>query len=205
MKPTRTNIKAHEETELTTLQGTHDTVTAMIAPALFLTATGSLLISTSSRIGRIVDRIRALVILCESGQLEQLDFVEHRRKHVVDSLRHLQWRSNRVATAVTMLYLAFSAFAATSMMIALDTMTRYSLDALPVICAVTGVGLLLVACVNLVLEARSGLRGNDREVRFFYELETLRNGVGTSAASLQHELENTDLASKEERKGAHAE
>jgi uncharacterized protein DUF2721 len=154
--------------------GTHDTVTAMIAPAMFLAATGSLLISTSNRIGRIVDRIRALVILCESGQLEQLDFVEHRRKHAFDSLRHLQWRSNLATLAITMLYLAFSAFSATSMMIALDSMTGFSLDALPVICAVTGVGLLLVACVNLVLEARSSLRGNDHEVRFFYELEALR-------------------------------
>jgi uncharacterized protein DUF2721 len=186
--------------------GTHDTVTAMIAPALFLTATGSLLISTSSRIGRIVDRIRTLVILCESGHLEQLDFVEQRRKHAVDSLRHLQWRSNRAAVAVTMLYLAFSAFAATSMMIALDAMTGYSLDALPVICAVAGVGLLLVACVNLVLEARSSLRGNDREVRFFYELESLRKDARKSAAPLRpRELENTELASKEQREGAHVE
>jgi Protein of unknown function (DUF2721) len=167
--------------------GTHDTVTAMIAPALFLTATGSLLISTSSRIGRIVDRIRALVILCESGQLEQLDFVEHRRKHAVDSLRHLQWRSNRAAVAVTMLYMAFGAFAATSMMIALDSIMEHSLDALPVICAVAGVGLLLVACVNLVLEARSSLRGNDREVRFFYDLESLREKA-------TKESEKTELA-----------
>jgi len=175
--------------------GTHDTVTAMIAPALFLTATASLLISTSSRIGRIVDRIRALVILCESGQLEQLDFVEQRRKHVIDSLRHLQWRSNRAAVAVTMLYLAFSAFAATSMMIALDSMTGHSLDALPVICAVAGVGLLLVACVNLVLEARSSLRGNDREVRFFWQLERLRKKATKSTAPLRpKESEKTELA-----------
>jgi len=175
--------------------GTSDTVTAMIAPALFLTATGSLLISTSSRIGRIVDRIRALVILCESGQLEQLDFVEHRRKHAVDSLRHLQWRSNRAAVAVTMLYLAFSAFAATSMMIALDSMTGPSLDALPVICAVAGVGLLLVACVNLVLEARSSLRGNGREVSFFWQLESLRKKATKSTASLRpKESEKPELA-----------
>ena len=173
---------------------THDTVTAMIAPALFLTATGSLLISTSSRIGRIVDRIRALVILCESGQLEQLDFVEHRRKHAY-SLRHLQWRSNRATVAVTMLYLAFSAFAATSMMIALDSMTGHSLDALPVICAVAGVGLLLVACVNLVLEARSSLRGNDREVSFFWQLESLRAKATKSTAPLRpKESEKTELA-----------
>jgi Protein of unknown function (DUF2721) len=189
-----------------TLQSTHDTVTAMIAPALFLTATASLLISTSSRIGRIVDRIRVLVILCESGQLEQLDFVEHRRKHAVDSLRHLEWRSNRTAVAVTMLYLAFSAFAATSMMIALNSMTRHSLEALPVICAVAGVSLLLVACANLVLEARSSLRGNDREVRFFYELESLRNGARKNTVLLRpRELENTAQASKEYRNGAHAE
>ena len=175
--------------------GTHDTVTAMIAPALFLTATGSLLISTSNRIGRIVDRIRALVNLCESGQLEQFDFVEDRRKHTADSLRHLQWRSNRASVAVTMLYMAFSAFAATSMAIALDSIVGHSLDALPVICAVAGVGLLLVACVNLVLEARSSLRGNDREVRFFYELKSLREKATKSTAPLRpKESEKTELA-----------
>ena len=149
----------------------------------------------SSRIGRIVDRIRGLVILCESGQLEQLDFVEHRRKHAVDSLRHLQWRSNRANVAVTMLYLAFSAFAATSMMIALDSITEHSLDALPILCAVAGVGLLLVACVNLVLEARSSLRGNGREVSFFWRLESLREKATKSTARLRpKESKKTELA-----------
>jgi Protein of unknown function (DUF2721) len=151
-----------------------DTVAAMIAPALFLTATGSLLISTSTRIGRIVDRIRVIVTLCEGGQLEQLDFPDLRRKHAVDELNHLQSRSNRVSAAVTMLYLAFSAFAATSMLIAINAVTGNHIEGLPVVCAVAGVGLLLVACINLVLEARSSLQGNGREVAFFHELEGLR-------------------------------
>ena len=112
--------------------------------------------------------------MCESGQLERLDFSEQRRKHAVDELKHLHARSNRVAIAVTMLYMAFGAFAATSMMIAINAMTGHYLEALPVICAVAGVGLLIVACVNLVLEARSSLQGNDREVNFFHELESLR-------------------------------
>jgi hypothetical protein len=152
----------------------NDTVAAMIAPALFLTATGSLLISTTNRIGRIVDRIRAVVTTCENGQLAQLDYVEHRREHAMDELRHLHWRSSRASVAVTMLYMAFCAFATTSMVIAINSMTGRHLEALSVVCAVAGVGLLIVACVNLVLEARSSLRGNDREVRFFYELEGLR-------------------------------
>jgi Protein of unknown function (DUF2721) len=172
-----------------------DTVTAMIAPALFLTATGSLLISTSTRIGRIVDRIRVLVTLCESGQLEQLDFSDHRRKHAVEELNHLRSRSNRVAVAVTMLYMAFSAFAATSMMIAINSVTGRYLEGLPVICAVAGVGLLLVACINLVLEARSSLQGNDREVTFFHELESLRAKVGKSTEPVRRaELETTEQA-----------
>ena len=34
----------------------YETVTAMIAPALFVTVTGSLIISTATRMGRIVER-----------------------------------------------------------------------------------------------------------------------------------------------------
>lgn len=166
------------------VQGTHDTVAAMLAPALFLTATGSLLISTSARIGRIVDRIRAIVLRCESGELEQLTFPEERRRHAVEELRHLHWRSNRVSAAVTMLYMAFGSFVTTSMMIAVDSFAGHHLATLPVLFAVVGVCLLLVACVHLVLEARSSLKGNDREVRIFHELEALRTKIKqTNAAS----------------------
>jgi hypothetical protein len=156
------------------LAGINETVTAMIAPALFATATGSLLISTANRISRIVDRIRSVVAVCENGQLKQLDFAEERRQHALDELRHLHWRSNRASLAVTMLYMACCAFATTSMMIGINSISGHSLDALPVLCAVAGVGLLIVACVNLVLEARISLQGNDREVPFFSELESLR-------------------------------
>jgi Protein of unknown function (DUF2721) len=159
-----------------------NTVAAMIAPALFLTATGSLLISTANRIGRIVDRIRALVTLCESGQLDRLDFPEHRRERATEELRHLHWRSNRISVAVTMLYMAFCTFAMTSMMIAINSITGRHLEVLPILFAVAGAGLLIVACVNLVLEARSSLRGNGREARFFFELEGLRKRAKEASA-----------------------
>ena len=38
----------------------YDTLTAMITPAIFLTANASLIISTSNRMSRVVDRIRVL-------------------------------------------------------------------------------------------------------------------------------------------------
>ena len=153
----------------------HETVAAMIAPALFLTATGSLLISTSNRIARIVDRIRTLVALCESGELDKLDFAALRRRHAIEELERLQIRSRRVAVAVTLLYLAFTAFAGTSLAIGVRPLLGNYLIELPAVTAVGGVALLFVACIYLVLEARSSLQGNDRELRFFHQLETLRS------------------------------
>ena len=42
-------------------------LTAMLAPAFFLTATGSLLISASNRLARVVDRLRQLMKDMESA------------------------------------------------------------------------------------------------------------------------------------------
>src|SRR5689334_14208291 len=105
----------------------YETVTAMIAPALFLTATGSLIISTAARMARIVDRIRAIVEMCDRSRRgdEVLDFAEARRAHALDQLRRLQSRSDRAMAAVTMLYMAFGCFAATSMIIAIDSVTGH--------------------------------------------------------------------------------
>jgi hypothetical protein len=157
----------------------YETVTAMIAPALFLTATGSLIISTATRMGRIVDRIRVLVETCDRMRREDdvTEFPEVRRQHALDELRHLQSRSDRAMAAVTMLYMAFATFAGTSMAIAVDSLASHRIAALPVLFAFCGVGLLLGACVNLVIEARTALRGNDMEVRFFHELDGLREAA----------------------------
>jgi hypothetical protein len=160
----------------------YETVTAMIAPALFLTATGSLIISTATRMGRIVDCIRVLVELCHRmgrGD-EAFDFPEVRRRHALDELRHLQDRSDRAMAAVTMLYMAFGSFSATSMVIAIDSVVGHRIVALPALFAATGVVLLLIACVNLVIEARTALRSNDMEVRFFHKFEGLREAAGAT-------------------------
>ena len=88
--------------------------------------------------GRIIDRIRVLVELCDRlrrGGDDTLDFPEFRRRHALDSLRKLQWRSNRAMLAVTLLYMAFSTFAATSLMIAIDSVTGKHMPAVPTILA----------------------------------------------------------------------
>jgi Protein of unknown function (DUF2721) len=176
----------------------YETVTAMIAPALFLTATGSLMISTATRIARIVDRIRALVAMCDRSRWgdEVLDFPEERRKHAIEELRRLQRRSDRAIAAVTLLYTAFGSFAATSMAIAIDSMTGHRFPAAPTLFAIAGVALLLAASANLVVEARTALRSNDLEVQFFFELERLRGKPVIDASAEPPYRLPTDPASR---------
>jgi len=109
------------------------TLSAMITPAIFMTANGSLIISTSNRMSRVVDRIRVLNDkgddLCRGGS--GLDFVEDRRAHIADQLERLAWRGDRIRYALTMLYLAFASFVGTSLTLAIDTLIGNRLEAVP--------------------------------------------------------------------------
>src|SRR3954466_10867946 len=88
------------------------TLSAMITPALFMTANGSLIISTSNRMSRIVDRIRVLNDLggaiCRGAS--GLDYLAERRAHLADQIERLRWRGDRIRFALSMLYIAFGSF-----------------------------------------------------------------------------------------------
>ncbi len=130
----------------------------MITPAIFLTANASLIISTSNRVSRVVDRIRVLNDLADKLDrgVTDLDFTAERLAHIHDQMQRLERRSDRLRFAMTALYLAFSAFVGTSLTLAIDALLKNWLIALPTILAVVGVGLLLFASVNLVREALGG-------------------------------------------------
>lgn len=152
------------------------TLSAMITPALFMTANGSLIISTSNRMSRIVDRLRAL-----NGQLDDLgrgntslDYPRDRSAHIADQIQLLEWRSDRIRISLTTLYLAFAAFVGTSLALALDVIAGNRLWMLPTSMAVIGVILLLIACLNLVREALAALRSNRLEVKFYRWLQERR-------------------------------
>jgi hypothetical protein len=164
---------------------TYATLSAMITPAIFLTANGSLIISTSNRMSRIVDRIRVLNDLsdklCRGGS--DLDFPRERLNHVHAQLDHLVWRSDRIRFALVALYLAFGAFVGTSLALAIDMLFDNNLAALPTGLAVLGVGMMMVACVNLVREALEALRSNRSEIGFYRELHALRKTKGEGCVS----------------------
>ena len=73
------------------------------------------------------------------------------------------------------LYLAFALFVGTSLTLAIDAILNNWLAALPTLLAVLGVGLLLFASVNLVLEALEALKSNRLEASFYRNLRGLRH------------------------------
>lgn len=157
------------------------TLSAMITPAIFLTANGSLIISTSNRMSRVVDRIRVLNEqgdkLCRGGT--NLDFPRERVEHIHDQLRRLLTRSDRIRYALTMLYLAFGSFVMTSLGLGIDVLFDNRLVAIPTVLALLGVSLMLGACVNLVREALAALASNRLEIRFYRDLHERRITSGT--------------------------
>src|SRR4051812_45832187 len=136
------------------------TLSAMITPAIFMTANGSLIISTSNRMSRIVDRIRVLNDRGDemSRGSSTLDFIAERRAHVDDQLGRLQWRSDRVRFALSFLYLAFACFVGTSLTLAIHSRLEHPIFAAGATgLSVCGVCLMLLASVNLIREAHAAL------------------------------------------------
>ena len=153
------------------------TLSAMITPAIFMTANGSLIISTSNRMSRIVDRIR---VLNDKGDemdrgASALDFIPERKGHVGDQLRRLEWRSDRVRYALSLLYLSFACFVGTSLTLAIHS--RFEHQIFLVVAtgmSVTGVCLMLMASINLIREAHAALASNRLEIRFYRDLQAIR-------------------------------
>jgi hypothetical protein len=127
-------------------------LTAMITPAFFLTATGSLLVSSNGRLMRVVDRMREdLARLKETATGPEREALErqvgvHRR------------RSALVLLSLRLLYGSMSAFVGTSLAIAINSLSGYRLDFLPVALAILGVLLMFGASLCLGREARLGLK-----------------------------------------------
>ena len=156
------------------------TLSAMITPAIFLTANGSLIISTSNRMSRVVDRIRVLNDLGDRlcRGVTDLDYVDERSGHVQDQLDRLRLarrpHPDRPDDALPGLRRVRGDEP--------DARVR-RLDRQPPRgpaddAGGPGRGLMLFACVNLVREAMEALRSNRLEIRFFRDLHARRRGGG---------------------------
>jgi hypothetical protein len=167
----------------------------MIAPALFMTATGSLIISSNNRLGRIVDRIRVLIDQADkiARPDNTLDFPELRLQALREEIDHLHTRNSRIRNAAALLYLAFALFVGASLAIAIDFVLKHQIANLPGILAVGGVGALLWASIYLFLETRTATNTVALEVDFHNRLHAERERAAKAKpATNRSETESSD-------------
>lgn len=143
-------------------------LTAMLAPALLMAATGSLLISANNRLARVVDRLRALLITrgeCDSSEL---------RAAVDRQIQQHRRRSHYVLRACVLLYVALGAFVATSLALAIDAYTGFALGQVPAGFALLGVATLLIASLAMGLEVHLAVNGLNAELELSLRRQTER-------------------------------
>jgi hypothetical protein len=132
-------------------------LTSLLAPALLMAATGSLLVSANDRLARVVDRLRSLIALWNSASPE-------RRASLDQQIDRHRRRSRYVLHACVMLYFAVGLFVGTSLALAVDALSGSRLPFLPTALAVVGVLCLLVACLYMGLEVTLAVRSFDEEL-----------------------------------------
>ncbi len=136
--------------------GHHAILTAMLAPAFFLTATASLLMSANARLARVVDRLRTLIVSWEHDAPD-------RNERDDQILRHRR-RAHLVLRACRLLYGALASFVGTSLALAADALLGFRLGALPTATAVIGVLFLLAASFAMWREVSLAVKSFDQEL-----------------------------------------
>lgn len=141
-------------------------LSAMITPAVLISACGTLIFSTSTRLARIVDRVRELSRTIEElSSAEHLDFPEERQIEVDRQIAIQTRRTHLVQRSLTGFYLALALFVGTTVLIGLGEIFK-SLLWLPNILGIAGTLTLFYGCMMLIAETRLALRSVNSEMAF---------------------------------------
>ncbi|HEX8846473.1 MAG TPA: DUF2721 domain-containing protein [Pyrinomonadaceae bacterium] len=145
-------------------------LTAMITPAVLISACGTMILSTSSRLGRVVDRVRSL-----SDKLEELahkegevELLEDRRAVIYAQLDKLTSRARILQRSMTIFYMALGIFVSTSVAIGIVAVTSARLTWIPVAVALLGAAFLFYGSMLLIFEARLALTTIHMEMDFIW-------------------------------------
>ena len=145
-------------------------LSAMITPAVLISASGTLILSTSTRLARVVDRVRELSRLSETlFTTADTPFAELRWKGMDEQLDMQTRRGGLLQRALTCFYVALGIFVATAIALAL---VSYSVPVawVPSALGIAGMLMLFYGCVMLLRETRLALRAVDSEMAFVLEL-----------------------------------
>lgn len=146
-----------------------DVLGAMITPAVLISAGGTLVLSTSNRLSRVVDRVRVLAADAERLENDQSApgaFEVRKRELIVSQLRELSRRALLLRSAIAALYVAIGFLIATSIGVGIFTAFGLDYSWLPITLGMLGTGGLLWATGLLVREAQLAIASTLEELKY---------------------------------------
>jgi hypothetical protein len=155
------------------LNPTIEFLTAMVTPTLLISATGSLVLSTSTRLGRVIDRVRdleqRLAELITTTDKSEILLYTRRLETVIDLLDKVTSRSRLLQRAMVLFYYGLGFFVLTSVSIGIVGIAGYY-RWVPIPIGLIGILFLFWGSVLMMLEARMATATINTEMDFTWQL-----------------------------------
>lgn len=148
------------------MQTSFSVLSAMFTPAVLISACGTLIFSTSTRLARVVDRVRELSRVIEQfSRDENADFPEERHIEVDRQIAIHARRVQFIQRSLTSFYLSLSMLVAAT--VAIGFVAVFNRAAwLPNALGIVGTVFLFYGCITLIAETRLALRSVKSEMEF---------------------------------------
>jgi hypothetical protein len=154
-------------------------LTAMITPAVLISACGALIFSTGTRLGRVVDRVRALAAkfeeLARNPQADEM--ADERRALLYAQLDRQTSRARLIQRSMVAFYTALSIFVGTTVAIAVTNAVARNYTWVAVLLGLVGAMFMLYGSVLLIVESRLALAAILSEMEFVSKVSGRYAGV----------------------------
>jgi hypothetical protein len=145
-------------------------LSAMLTPAILISACATLSISTSARLIRALERVRELTRLIETHMHGNDALSDERLKMLFRQLELVARRVRLLQRALALLYMTLAVFVSTSIAIGFVQVVDTNYDWVPLVLAMIGAALFLFTCWILIAETRVALATVRIEMDFALKL-----------------------------------
>lgn len=157
-----------------TAVSTLDVLSALLTPAVLISACASLLISTSNRLGRVVDDVRRLSDTAEhlvlNDQVTPGSIQQRKLSLLAVQVPTMTRRAHLLQRSLAALYASLAFFIATSVTLGLFTSFAVQNNWFATLLGLLGMALLLGSSTYLIIESRLALHTTFREMAWVREL-----------------------------------
>jgi hypothetical protein len=161
-----------------------EVLSAMITPAVLISACGMLVLSTSNRLVHVIERVRDLSDRFERlMEFESSKLQEEKRLMLISQLELLTSRARLLQRSLTSLYSAIGIFVLTTFDIGITASSRsHRFGYAAIILGLIGTAFLCYSSMLLIIEARRAFTSTKNEMDFIWR----RDRSYTRASSSHH-------------------